>query len=385
MLPVSQVSFFQKDKPALYSASTQRIWPLIGEKYSSTDTMELNRFRTEPSVKFGWKRDDLLADPTTYKLSLRPEDITWTEDKSPVTSLIGGRTEVVGMDAAAQKRNERLVPRLRPDKLQLILDKLSRTDLENPNTPGFLVIAGLEKTFRNVQAMELFFRWLMVDLSYVINNTPAYRDYYQLQDSAQSLVMSALGYLADGRQAAFVNSNGATVQYPPYSHKNPHFDNAPVVAGLMYLPTRGVEGGIPQIFDPEDYMRQHPKLGIPMSELVDRGELVVDKDKEELSPGLLAQADFDDVTMTLVRDPSTPMLVLFNNKGPNRVAHGATPLRVVDTSGNHRRDIVRYTLVNPAMFPPHPKGEVPKFEDRPQYWAEYQPLSDDELVGPPTE
>lgn len=380
MLPVSPRFLYKTPKRFTPSKAMDALIPTWNSY--KTDTLQLIHTRSTALPKFGWTRDALLADPTTYKLTLRPEDITWTEDKSPVNSMITDEPRV-GLDPAAFKRDERLVPRLHPDKLQHILDKLSRTDLTDPNTPGFVVIDGLEKTFKNVQAMELFFRWLMVDLSYVINNTPAYRDYYQLQDATQSLVMSALGYLADGRQAAFVNSAGETVQYPPYSHKNPHFDNAPFVAGLMYLPTRGVEGGIPQIFDPEDYIRQHPNLGIPMSEFLDRGELVVDKDKEELSPGLLAQADFDNVTMRLDRDPSTPMLVLFNNKGPNRVAHGATPLRVVDTTGNHRRDIVRYTLVNPAMFPPNPKGEVPKFEDRPQYWAEYPPISDSELVGPP--
>ena len=209
-----------------------------------------------------------------------------------------------------------------------ILNALGRSNLEQP---GFFVLRGLESTFKTPQSVELFLRWLMIDLAYSINNgAESQRELYSLNEPHDYLILSSLKFMLDGQEQK---------EHPLYTHKEPHFENFPMMTALLYLPSQNVEGEEPQVYDLEQYRNDHPDIPVTIKRTLDSR----DDEKEVLNSKVVSEKSLSNYSFTIPRKPNESILVLYKNKGAGRVAHGSTPLKVPQ-NGKFERRILGYNL-----------------------------------------
>ncbi len=114
--------------------------------------------------------------------------------------------------------------------------------------------------------------------------------------------------------------------------KSPHFDRNALLVLHRYEPTQNVRDGNLQVIDLKQFLRDHPTESL--SKLLNADKTIRPDYWPRLKP----------YTLTLPTNNQDHRVVFMNNTIQNGIAHGVTPLQVMDPNKPIHRVFERYTI-----------------------------------------
>lgn len=243
----------------------------------------------QPVARFGWSQK---APPSNYTLHLSRDD--YDQQRHPTPGFI-----------------QKIAPYLiRQEHLEL---------------PGFLLIPNLNQHIPSHQ-VNRFLEKVVIALRQHLTQT--YATVFNLHKVPLTIIKKRQ---VDGQIAQEGNLHNADTQ-GKWTLKSPHFDRNALMVLHRYEPTENLQNGNLQVMDLKQFLHDHPSE--TLSDMLNPDKTIKKEFWARLEP----------YKLTLKTNSPEHNIVFLNNIPENGIAHGVTPLEVMDGSQPFKRIFERYTI-----------------------------------------